>query len=268
MRALAIAMAIAVVGSTGCRSDTVPLEYRFPEGGELRYRLEAEADAEWDIGETGRGSYRVVFEVTESVVERDGAEAVVNVTMRPIRVHEAGLPSPGSEERSFTLRIDSTGNVVDVLEVQGVPAEQLDPAQVAFIGTYRPPLPPGPQHLKDEWIDVGSLSSESVTERIRTRGRLQALDRDSTGELAELRFTGRGPLLYATRLQQGDAELRGTSITSIDAELDLRGGYLRNARSTIDGDFDVTVLPLEGAEPLHGDLNLRLELRLERLPNG
>lgn len=267
MRALAVALTVALVGVTGCRSDTVQLEYRFPEGSELRYRLEAAADAEWDIGEAGRGSYRVVFEVTESVVERDGAEAVVNVTMRPVRVRESGLPSPGSEDRSFTLRIDPTGNVVDVLEVQGVPAEQLDPTQVAFIGTYRPPLPPDAQRLKDEWIDVGSLSSQSVTERIRTRGRLEALDRDSTGEFAALRFTGRGPLLYATRLPQGEAELRGTSVTSIDADLDLNGGYLRNARSTIDGDFDVTVLPLEGAAPLQGDLHLHLELRLERLPS-
>ena len=70
-------------------------------------------------------------------------------------MRESGLPSPGSEERSLTSRVDPTGSEVDVIEVQGVPAEQLDPAQVAFIGTYRPPLPPHPQRLKDEWTDVG-----------------------------------------------------------------------------------------------------------------
>jgi hypothetical protein len=268
MKALTIALAVALVGSTACRSDTVRLQYRFPGGGELSYRLEANADAEWNIGETGRGSYHVVFRVTESVVETDGNEAVVEVTMTPLRVRESGLPSPGSEERSFTLRVDTTGSVVDVIEVQGVPAQQLDPAQVAFIGTYRPALPAEPQRLKDAWTDVRSLSSESVSERMTTRGRLQALDRDDLGELAELRFTGRGPLLYATELLQGQAELQGTSFTEIDADLDLAGGYLRSARSTIDGDFDVTVLPVEGADPLRGDLHLHLELKLDRLEAG
>lgn len=248
-----------------CRTDEVELAYRFPEATELTYRLEAVARADWDIGERGSGSYVVVFRVTETVLETEGDEAIVNVVMIPTRVRESGLPSPGSEERSFTLRVDSTGNVVDVIEVQGVPAEQLDPAQVAFIGTYRPPLPPDPQRLKDSWSDIGSLHSESVTEEIRTRGRLVALDRDEEGEHAMLRFFGRGPLLYQAELSQGQAELAGVSVTAIDATLDLEGGSLRAATSSIDGRFAVTVLPLEGAEPLEGELTLQLDLRLERL---
>jgi len=265
MKVIVFVLSIALVASTACRSDTVGLEYRFPEDGELDYVLEANAEAAWEIGEAGRGSYEVVFRVRETVIERIGDEAVVNVTMTPIRVRESGLPSPGSEVRSFTLRVDASGSVVDVIEVQGVPAEQLDPAQVAFIGTYRPPLPSEPQRLKDEWTDVASLSSESVTERMRTRGRLKTLDRDGGGDFAELRFTGRGPLLYGTQLLQGEAELEGTSVTTIDADLDLAGGYLRRARSTIDGTFDVAVLPAEGTDPIQGELRLHLELKLERI---
>jgi hypothetical protein len=265
VKASLIAACLGLVCLAGCRADTVELGYRFPDDGKLEYRLEAIAHAEWDIGERGRGSYEVVFHVTETLIESDGDEAVVEVVMSPTRVRESGLPSPGSEERSFTLRIDSTGNVVDVIEVQGVPAEQLDPTQVAFIGTYRPPLPRARQRLKDEWSDVGTLETESVSERVRSRGRLDALDRDDQGEFAELSFVGSGPLLYTSRLLQGQAELRGTSDTSIDAELDLGGGYLRRAKSSISGTFDVTVLPLEGAEPLEGELRLELELRLENL---
>jgi hypothetical protein len=265
MRAIVAATSLILLSLVGCRSDAVELSYRFPDSGELEYRLEAIAHAEWDIGERGSGSYEVVFHVTETVVETEGDEAVVEVVMTPTRVRESGLPSPGSEERSFTLRIDSTGNVVDVLEVQGVPALQLDPAQVAFIGTYRPPLPREPQRLKGRWVDDGSLNSDSLTERVRTRGRLEALDRDPAGEFAALSFVGEGPLLYATELLQGQAELQGTSVTSIDAELDLYGGFLRRARSSIDGTFEVSVLPLEGAEPLEGNLRLELDLRLENL---
>ena len=249
----------------GCTTDEVELAYRFPQATELTYRLEARARAEWDIGERGSGSYVVVFRVTETVLETDGDEAVVNVVMTPISVRESGLPSPGSEVRSFTLRVDRTGNVVDVIEVQGVPAEQLDPAQVAFIGTYRPPLPPEPQRLKDSWSNVGSLESESVSEEIRTRGRLVALDRDDEGEHATLRFSGRGPLHYQAELLQGQAELSGMSVTSIDARLDLEGGSLRDATSSIDGRFAVSVSPLEGAEPMEGELTLRLDLRLRRI---
>jgi hypothetical protein len=94
MKALTIAVTVALVGLTACRTDTVRLEYRFPEEGELTYRLEANADAEWDIGEAGRGSYEVVFRVTETVIERAGDEAVVNVTMAL-----SGCMSPGFPPR-------------------------------------------------------------------------------------------------------------------------------------------------------------------------
>jgi hypothetical protein len=248
-----------------CETDKVELAYRFPADSEQSYRLHATARAEWDIGERGSGSYEVVFRVTETVLETDGSEAVVHVVMTPTRVRESGLPSPGSEERSFTLRLDATGNVVDVIDVQGVPAERLDPAQVAFIGTYRPPLPATPQRLKGEWSDLGSLRTQSVDEQIRTHGRLVSLDRDRGGDHAELTFTGEGPLQYVTQLLQGQAELEGLSTTSIDASLNLEAGYLRSATSTIDGRFDVNVIPLEGAEPLVGELILHLDLRLEHL---
>ena len=246
-----------------CRSDKVTLEYRYTPAAELAYRLTADANASWEIGTSGEGSYQVTFDVIETIqsVEPDGA--VVSVTMKPIEVHENGLPSPGAEERTFTLEVGSNGEVREVIAVNGVPAAALDHDELAFIGTYRPPLPLDPVGLRQSWSARQIVNLDLISQAISTKGRLLGLRRDDQ-RLAELGYSGEGPLHWQTTLAQGDADLDGSTTTEATAELDIDEGFLRSATSTTAGDFKVRVTPSTGNVPVTGTLHLDLVLHIDK----
>jgi hypothetical protein len=250
-----------------CRPEELALRYRFSGESFSNYRLTAEADAFWDIGTPGTGSYSVTFRVSERIVSTDESGAVVAVTMQPIEVTEEGLPSPGSEDRSFTLRVGLNGEVREVIQVDGVPAVALDHDELAFIGTYRPPLPLDPVELHESWKARQEVTLEVLSQELETEGRLLGLRREDS-RLAEIGYEGEGPLTWETTLPQGDAKLTGSTTTEGRALLDIDGGFLRAARSTTSGDFDVRVSPTTGNVPITGTLHLDLELRLEQLSSG
>lgn len=254
-----------VVTATACRSDTVELAYRYPANGQITYRMDASASARWDIGGPGSGSYKVAFEVTETVESSEGDGVVVSVLMVPVEVQEQGLPSPGAKERSFALRIDPNGEVLEVLEVDGVPAQALDPDELAFIGTYRPPLPLEPIKLHDTWRSEQEVQLDAVFQQVASTGELDGLRRDQVGPIALLRYSGEGPLVWTTTLPQGEAELTGSATSKSQAELDIDGGFLRAATSTTSGDFEVRVDPGGEKAPIVGTLQLDLDLTLRRV---
>ena len=263
-RLIAATFAVCVL-SGACRSDTVALVYRWEEGSSTTYRLEAEANAQWSIGTPGSGSYRVVFEVTERVESVTADTADVSVEMIPTEVEENGLPSPGAEGRSFSLQVSLNGEVLKVLEVDGVPAAELDPAELTFIGTYRPPLPDERKGLSDTW-QTESGQTGSVFQQIETHGELAHLGRDRAGKFADLDYIGSGPLVWTTSLPQGAAELTGTASTTSDAVFDLDGGFLRSAQSLTHGDFEVRVVREgENRVPIRGRLLLELNLDVTRV---
>lgn len=268
MKALRAAVALLIAGLlTACRPDTVELAYRYPSTDSISYRMQATANASWDIGGTGSGSYDVTFEVTETVesVEEDGVVVSVVMVPDPERVRERGLPSPGTTERSFALRIGESGEVLEVLEVDGVTSEALDPDELAFIGTYRPPLPEERVRLRDEWRAEREVDLDAVFQQVLITGQLEGLRRDADGRVAELRYSGEGPLVWTTTLPQGEAELTGSGTTSSTADLDMDRGSLRSARSSTNGEFEVRVDPGGERAPIVGTLELDLDLTLERL---
>lgn len=254
---------VALLALPACRSDKISLEYHFVPDTELAYRLTAEANASWQIGTPGEGSYDVTFDVTENIEAVDDDGAVVLVDMKPVDVHENGLPSPGAEERTFKLRVGSSGEVREVIEVDGVPAAALDHDELAFIGTYRPPLPLDPVGLRQSWSARQVVNLDLISQAISTKGRLLGLRRDGD-RLAELGYSGEGPLHWQTALAQGQADLDGSTTTHGTAELDVDGGYLRSATSTTRGDFDVKVVPSTGNVPVTGTLHLDLVLHIEK----
>jgi hypothetical protein len=226
--------------------------------------MRAQANAQWDIGGPGSGSYSVTFVVTETVQTDEGEGVVVTVEMEPTDVVERGLPSPGTEDRSFALRIDPNGEVLEVLEVDGVEAEALDPDELIFIGTYRPPLPQDRVRLGDDWEAEQEVRLGSVFQQFVTTGHLSSLARDAEGKIARLQYAGEGPLVWNTELPQGQAELTGTASTASRAEVDIDGGFLRQASSSTNGRFEVRVDPGGQQAPITGTLDLDLELQLEK----
>jgi hypothetical protein len=262
-RLLRSLLVVAVLALPACRSDKLTLKYHFDSGSQLTYRLTADANAAWEIGAPGHGSYRVTFDVIETVESVDAEGAVVSVDMKPLDVEESGLPSPGAEERTFTIRVGSNGEVLEVLDVEGVPAAALDHDELAFIGTYRPPLPLDPVGLRQTWSARQEVSLDLISQAIATQGRLLGLRREGH-RLAELGYTGSGPLEWETTLAQGQAQLDGSTTTEGEAEFDVDGGYLRSATSTTSGEFDVRVVPSSGNVPVTGTLHLDLVLHVDK----
>jgi hypothetical protein len=263
-RVVVLSVLVALV-ATACRPDTVELAYRYPAEGTITYRMDAHASAEWDIGGPGSGSYDVTFEVTETVESSEGDGVVVSVLMVPLEVEEQGLPSPGAKQRSFALRIDPNGDVLEVLEVDGVPAQALDPDELAFIGTYRPPLPLEPVQLRDSWRSQQEVQLGAVFQQVASSGRLDGLHRDEGARIARLNYSGEGPLVWATTLPQGKAELTGSATSVSEAQLDIDGGFLRTASSTTSGNFEVRVDPGGEQAPIVGTLQLDLDLTLRKI---
>jgi hypothetical protein len=259
-RSLALILALAALWS-GCRTDEVELSYRYETGNSLTYLVNARASASWAIGGRGAGSYETTMEVTETIDSVDDG-AVVSVVMDPIDVKENGLPAPGSEKRTFSLRIGPNGQLLEVLEVDGVPASALDQEQLGLIATYRPPLPLEPVGLGDTWRSEQEVKLPSAFQQVVTIGELEGFSVDDTGEVASISYEGKGPLAWTTSLAQGDAELTGRISSTSSAQVDIGRGYLREASSSMAGDFDVRALPVSGEAPRSGTLHLELQLDL------
>lgn len=270
MRILRTLAAAAVLMSllVGCRADKVELSYRYGDlaGERLTYIIDARARARWEIGEPGSGSYRVRFEVNETIEPDAEGGAVVSVTMTPLEVEENGLLSPGSEERSFVLKLGPNGEKLEVLEIDGVPATALDDDELALIGTYRPPLPLAPVGLGDTWDAQQQLSLGAVFQQLDTIGVLEGLHRDDHGDrIAELEYDGEGPVSQTLQLPQGAAALSGDTDVEIDADLDIDQGTLLSATSHTTGVFEARVVPQGQEAPIVGSLNLVLDLELHRV---
>ena len=262
---LRLGLLILVLATGACLPDTVQLSYSVEEGTTVAYRMTARAEAEWDVGGPGRGSYEVGFDIEETITSDDEEGSVLVVEMIPIDAQENGLPSPGLERRSFSLRIGPNGEVLEVLQLDGIEASALDQEELAFIGTYRPPLPGTPVKLRDEWTGPRPIQIGSGPQEIETTGTLMGFTRDGARDLARIAFTGTSPLEWTTTLPQGEAQLTGEATTEGAALFDIGGGNLDEATSSTSGDFQVRVIPGNGEAPIAGTLHLDLELFVERV---
>jgi hypothetical protein len=256
-----------------CRPETVALAYQFPEGSSLNYEMVSSVTAEWDFGSqdeeteeatasSGEGSYEVVFDVTEEVqsVEEDGA--IVALNLRRTSVEEDNLTPPS--DSSFTVKVNEFGSVTEVIEVDGVSANLLEPEQKSVIRTYRPLLAIEPVRLYQEWPGSQEFQGPEF-EQLSLVGRLEKLDRDDKGDFAELSYSGEGPLIGAFELPEGDAELSGAAETTGEAIIDLDNGLLRTASSITRYEYEATVVPLAAGTPLTGPLTVEQELELTRV---
>ena len=265
MRALLVLMLLPL---TACLPEKIDLVYAYdsPAIENLTYIMEARASAKWDIGDPGSGTYRVRFEVSERLEPESDGSATVSVSMTPLDVEEDGLLSPGSEERSFVLRLGRNGEKLEVLEIDGVAATSLDDDELALIGTYRPPLPLEPVGLDDTWDARQQLDLGSVFQQVAMDGVLEGLHRDDRGNrIAELSYSGAGPVSQKLMLPQGEASLTGETDITLDAELDVDDGVLLTASSHTVGSFEARVVPRSEEAPIVGTLQLDLELELYRV---
>jgi hypothetical protein len=260
MRPRLLCVALAFLAAA-CRPETVLLEYRFAPGTTVTYELVASVHAEWDVAGEGEGSYRATFDVTQRVESSDEDGSVLAVQLHRTDFEQDNFAPPG--DSSFKVRIDEHGAVLQVLEVDGVAASLLTDEQRSVIRGVLPKLPLEPVALYAQWPALQEFEGPQF-ERISFTGRLERLDVDEKGELANISYTGRGPLIGTADLPEGDAELDGTTSTTGEATLDLDEGVLRAATSTSRSDFDVTVIPEDAATSIEGSLHIEETIDLNR----
>ncbi|MDQ3985089.1 MAG: hypothetical protein M3280_01130 [Actinomycetota bacterium] len=247
-----------------CRPETVDLVYRFPEGSTLRYELVSAVKASWDLEgrEPDEGSYRVAFDLTETVESADQDGAIVSLDLTRTSVEEDNFPPPDSS--SMTVGVATNGSVVEIVEVDDVPAGFIEPERRSIIRTYRPQLAAEPVRLYQEWpAEQGFQGPES--EQVSLVGKLEGLDTDDQGDFAKLRFRGSGPLIGTAEVAEDTADLDGELRTNIEAMIDLEEGVLRSSSSITTYDFDVSVTPQDATNPITGTLHIEETLELRRV---
>lgn len=259
-----LALASLMLVGVGCMNEDVALSYRFVSEATTEYLMIAEASAEWDIGGGGQGTSTLEIRVLEKVETTDEGGATLEVIMIPQEAAGSGLLAPGTERRSFKLRVGTDGQVLEVLEINGIPARALRPEERTLIGTFRVPLPASAVGLFDRWTASLGVGSEVGLGGTRMEGRLTRLDRRAGRATAHLSYSGRGPLSWTVSLPQGDASLAGEAETDISAIFDIEGGFLSSAESTTTGTFDLRVDRGRARAPVSGSLSFVLDLRVER----
>lgn len=265
MRKAALISALVVAaGFTACRSDRVDLAYRYRPNSQVDYRLTTSAAAEWNVeGRPGSGSYTITYDVTETIEEVEDGNAVVAVEMDVVDVVERGLTSPGSGGTSFKLRLGPAGEKLEVLDLDGVPAADLGQEQLAFINTFRPPLPLDPVGLHGTWPGRQAFEFPDVSQKIVAHGELSSLKKVDDRELADLDYVWEGPYEGTLRLPQGTARFEGTEEVRASATFDLSGGFPRSQSSTTVDRFDVRLQAGDGSAPRQGTLVQQIRSELD-----
>ena len=266
MRTRFVIWSLALLVVAACTHSRKPIElsYTYSKHDASRYTLRARAEADWDIGGGGIGSYDALYSVREVVESVDDSGAVVEVTMTSRRVSEDNLPAPARGRTSFRLRLAPDGSVLDVLEVNGAPARALGPDELVFIGTFRPPLPRGDVVPGDRWRASSGPDLGAVFRRVVTNGTLDEVATTPSATLAALSYAGGAPLIWTTPLAEGLAEMSGSADTRGRAIFDVERGRLNQARTATSGSFDVRLIPRGDGPALRGTLDLELELDLRR----
>lgn len=260
----AVVAAIGLLVLVSCSKETVEPVYSYPAG-TARYRLEATGAARWNVGGRDSGSYRISYRVKETI-RRTGSGALVTLELTPTDVEQDKLLPLGSETRSFTLRLGAKGEVLEVVEVDGLPPRDLNPDELTLIAAFRPPLPIGAVAVRDRWRSDQAVELDGVSERLTTRGRLDALGVDSAGEFARLSYEGSGTLTGRPSFEFGRAGLEGPITTRGTGIFDLGGGFLRQGRLVTTARFEVELDRRRQLPAIVGTMRTELRVDVERLP--
>ena len=241
---------------TACRDGTVHVAFR-PEVG-TRYTYKVTVDAEVVTRIADRPERRTTAEdefTARHTVLAAGPEGT-NVEVR--------LEAEGQVARTFVVRLDRAGQLVEIERVEGFPADvlrglglsELYPAAAGAVPARG--LAPGDRWMIDEAVDGG---------RIRGSGRLTGLGVHGGRRTAGVESDYVLPVARTTT--EGDRPLRleGDQRTTATSTYDVRDGAVESVEAETSGTFRLSLLPAEGATGpgIPGRLELRVRSTTRRL---
>ena len=249
-----------MLASSGCRDGAVRVSFRPEVGAEYVYRVRVVAEVVTRIADrpVRRTTDDDVFTARHTVLAAgpDGSRVKVR------------LETEGQEDRTFEVRLDRVGQLVEVQRIEGIPADVLGGLGLSEIfpaaagALPERPLAPGDRWTIDEAVAAGDGGG-----RISGSGRLARLGvvdgrRRATVESDYL-------LPVARTSAEGDRPLRleGDQRTRATSSYDLRDGAVEKVEAVTTGRFRLVVLPPVGTTgpDIPGRLDLRLRSETRRI---
>lgn len=250
-RLLVLLLAVAGLGSVGCRPDTVRLGFAPEVGDTYRYRYVVEATITRQVdGEEPRTTdVRLTIESTQTVVEPRPDGTVVDVT----------LDAPEATPRTVTVVMDRAGSLQAIEQVDGLPADAAGLPAATLLGLPSAEPPDAALSIGETWsLDDGPVEGEGRLDR------LGVLD----GEPAAVVEATLREALQATEARSGsEVALDGTLRADGTTAFDVGDGAIRRSETRSHGRVDVEVAPPEGvtAAPVRAVVTYELRVTTTRL---
>lgn len=258
-RCSVIVLAVLGIALTSCNeSERIDLVFSAEPGTRLEYAITVNSRVLTRLGGTP--------EVTEEEIRLEAVQEVVAVSDDGVVDLEISMTGEGERPRVFEVRLDRARGVATVDSVQGLPVEalgELGPSRLILLANGLPPdhsLEPG-----GTWAIERALELPEGPETLRGRGRLEGLRHENELPIARVRADTALPIDRIMHLEQGRVRLSGEERTRAQLDYLVADGTVRGARSVTTGVFDLVVTPPPGtgAEPLEGELEVRVESRTE-----
>lgn len=250
-----IGWALALTALTGCSSDTVEVSYRPAVGDVVVYRTSVRAVTVSQIGQEGprRRETTSVLTARHRVLSSDPDGARVEVRLE----QDEGAPS------TFVVRFDRAGQLSEVQQIEGLPADALGDlglAQILPAAAGAPPrrgLAPG-----DTWdIDEPVALVDGVpAARLTGQGRLVSLGVVDGRQVATVDSRYRLPVRRTASDTGGRLAMEGFLATRAHVSYDLDSDQVHGVESTSEGHYEVMLLPPAGVTgvPVPGTLDVEV----------
>ena len=239
MRRLAVVLALVALGAA-CQPDTVRLAYRPDAGTRSAYRVAVESVTVTALQGNApqRVEDRFVLRAEHAVINAGAASSQVRVR----------LQGEGLSPRTFVVRLDRAGQLVEVQRIENLPARALGSLGLSEIfpaaagAPPARPLSPGERWVIDEPVDLPGQPAS----RLRGSGRLSELGVVGGEEVATVDSTVRLAVDGTTQLEQGSFALDGSQTTTSTATHRLADGTVQEVRALTRGRYELLLLPPAG----------------------
>jgi hypothetical protein len=260
VRTLAAAVA-ALALLAGCQPDTVRISFRPAAGAHYAYRVEIQSVTVTSV--EGTAPQRVS---DDFILRADHSVLAVSPASIRVRIRLAG---EGLGPRTFVVRLDRAGQLVEVQRIEGLPARALGSLGLSEIfpaAAGAPPdrrISPGERWVVDEPV---VLPGQPAT-RLRGSGRLKTLGVIDGRKVATVESTFRLAVRGTSQLSQGNFVLDGSQSTSATSTQDLSDGSVEKVEAVTTGRYRLTLLPPTGTDgpPVPGTLTIEVRSKTTRL---
>lgn len=240
---------------TGCRTGSVRIDFRPRLAGRYSYTIDVQASTTTAID--GRTPTRTTSE------QRLQARHVVQEVDLEGVVVDVRVTGPGVPDRTFEVRLDRAGALVEVQRVQDIPSSVLGDLGISEVfpaAAGAPPdraLRPGARWDIDDPVSLPGAR----TARLTGSGRLSELGVVDGRQVATVVSTFTLPVYQTSTGSEGTVTLEGDQVTDTTATHALKDGAVQSVRARTVGRFRLTLAPPPGTggPVLRGRLDVEVE---------